>query len=167
MVVENNTPPIFETLSEEAQPLETKKIKKREENTILRVVVTTIRDHLKSKGFVKKVQGDVQLLQRLPGTKPGIEQLFSYLELNPNTCDFKESLLAHRHDLRKKGLVYHDDKPERESSFYEHFDLVFNALEKTNNYKDRLNMIFKNRSHTKQLLEVESFRQMISNKLQL
>lgn len=148
---ESPSQPIFDQLSDETPAQDSRKIKKREENTILRVVMTTIRDHLKSKGFVKRVQGDAQLLQKLPGTKPGIEQLFSYLELNSETRDFKESLLGHRHELRKKGLVYHSDKPERETSFYEHFDLVFEALEVSKNYKERLNMIFKSRSHTKQL----------------
>jgi hypothetical protein len=105
--------PIADSFSEETLPHEPKKSKKREENTILRVVLTSIRDHLKSKGFVKRAQGDAQLLQKIPGTKPGIEQLFSYLELNPNTCDFKESLLSHRHQLRQKGLVYHTDQPDR------------------------------------------------------
>lgn len=103
-------------------------------------------------------QGSVQLLQRLPGTKLGIEQLFSYLELTLKTSDFRDCLLMHRQEIRCRGMVYHYESPDRERSFYDYFDLVFDALEQAKDYKQRLCMIFNGRKHAKQLQEVQKFR---------
>lgn len=128
--------------------------KKREDNTTLRLVMTAMRNHLKRSGLPS---AEVKRLRRLPGTKLGIEKLFSQLELSTTLANFRGCLLASREQIRSRGLDYRS-QPHREKSFYEYFELVFEALSNGNDYQERLQILFKGRRHSQQLREVQKFR---------
>lgn len=72
--------------------------------------MTIIRNQLKTKGC-KTHPSEGQMVQKLPGTKLGIEKLFSFYEMMMGTEGLRECLLPFEDELRKRGLVYRQKSP--------------------------------------------------------